>query len=156
MYILYWGEFKDCRKFSVNFAKPEVSSFTHAQLTWQQKAQGELVWSGCLYEGRWNERVWAKRCDAIDWGLLKQGASTYLRSNLDFERNYTKLPSMWISNFFTAFLFWGNGRSFSGMKTGLIISHCERVKIFSRWVVRVSFWLMNKFYARKLFSLVSS
>ena len=65
---------------------------------------------GRLYVGRWNERVRAKRCDAVDWGLLKQGDSTYLHSNLDFERNYTKLPSMWIRNFFTAFLFCGNGK----------------------------------------------
>ena len=65
---------------------------------------------GRLYVGRWNERVRARRCDAVDWGLLKQGDSTYLHSNLDFERNYTKLPSMWISNFFTAFLFCGNGK----------------------------------------------
>ena len=65
---------------------------------------------GRLYVGRWNERVRAKRCDAVDWGLLKQGDSTYLHSNLDFEKNYTKLPSMWIRNFFTAFLFCGNGK----------------------------------------------
>ena len=66
--------------------------------------------AGRLYVGRWNERVRAKRCDAVDWGLLKQGDSTYLHSNLDFERNYTKLPSIWIRNFFTVFLFCGNGK----------------------------------------------
>ena len=55
----------------------------------------DTVEPGRLYVGRGNERVRAKRCDAVDWGLLiKQGDSTYLHSNLDFERNYTKLPSM--------------------------------------------------------------
>ena len=37
--------------------------------------------TGRLYVGRWNERVRAKRCDAVDWGLLKR---TDLHSNLDF------------------------------------------------------------------------
>ena len=46
--------FKHRRKLSV-FAKREVRSFTHAQLIRQQKARGEHV-----------------RCDAVDWGLLKQ------------------------------------------------------------------------------------
>ena len=77
--------------------------------------------AGRLYVGRWNERVRAKRCDAVDWGLLKQGDSTYLHSNLDFERNYTKLPSMWIRNFFYCiFVLWQWGKvSFSGMKQDL-------------------------------------
>ena len=39
---------------------------------------------GRLYVGRWNERVRAKRCDAVDWGLLKRGDSKLLtHSNLD-------------------------------------------------------------------------
>ena len=80
------------------------------QIVFTCKTLERSVKPGRLYVGRWNERVRAKRCDAVDWGLLKQGDSTYLHSNLDFERNYTKLPSMWIRNFFTAFLFCGNGK----------------------------------------------
>ena len=34
--------------------------------------------SGRLYVGRWNERVRAKRCDAVDWGLLKSLRRFYL------------------------------------------------------------------------------
>ena len=42
----------------------------------------------------------------------------------------------------------GKGKFFRGE-----ISHCEWVKICSRWVVRVSFWLMNKDLCKKaLFS----
>ena len=42
------------------------------------------VLPGRLYVGRWNERVRAKRCDAVDWGLLKRGDSKLLtHSNLD-------------------------------------------------------------------------
>ena len=36
---------------------------------------------GRLHVGRWNERIRAKRCDAVDWGLPKR---TDLHSNLDF------------------------------------------------------------------------
>ena len=111
---------------------------------------------GRLYVGRWNERVRAKRCDAVDWGLLKQGDSTYLHSNLVFERNYTKLPSLlcesgtFLLHFCSVAM--GKGKFFRD-ETGLIISHCEWVKICSRWVVRVSFWLMNKDLCKKaLFS----
>ena len=46
----------------------------------------------------------------------------------------------------------GKGKFFRD-ETGLIISHCEWVKICSRRVVRVSFWLMNKDLCKKaLFS----
>ena len=156
MYILYWGEFKDCRKFSVNFAKPEVSSFTHAQLTWQQKAQGELVWSGCLYEGRWNERVWAKRCDAVDCGLLKQGDFTYSK---EITRNSLLCESA------TFFLhFWSEPNwekmKFSGMKTGLWILCCEWVRssCASCWhkILEFDLWIKLMQDDQKLFSLVSS
>ena len=83
--------------------------------------------SGRLYVGRWNERVRAKRCDAVDWGLLKRwGDSTYLHSNFDLLRSSTKLPSMWISNFFGAYFVLRQSQrvSFSGIKTGLWISRC--------------------------------
>ena len=110
---------------------------------------------GRLYVGRWNERVRTKRCDAVDWGVLKWGDSTDLHSNLDFFRNQSsKLPSMWISNFFSALFcseaiakgefFWDENRT----------SHCEWVRSLAL-AVRVSFWLMNKVYTRKLSSLVS-
>jgi len=42
----------------------------------------------------------SKNCDAVDWGLLRRADSAYLHSNLDFYRNSTRLPSIWISNFF--------------------------------------------------------
>ena len=70
--------------------------------------------AGRLYVGRWNDRVRAKRCDA-EGGCL-WGDSTYLHSNFDFLRNYTELPSMWISNLFV--LRKSQKVSFSGMKTG--------------------------------------
>ena len=48
----------------------------------------------------------------------------------------------------------GKGKFFRD-ETGLIISHCEWVKICSRWVVRVSFWLINKDLCKKaLFSTI--
>ena len=41
---------------------------------------------GRLYVGRWNVLVRAKRCAAVDWGLLKRGDSKFIftHSNLDF------------------------------------------------------------------------
>ena len=45
------------------------------------QSQGLKEWKhrpGRLYVGRWNERVRAKRCDAVDWGLLKRGDSKLL------------------------------------------------------------------------------
>ena len=37
--------------------------------------------------------VRAKRCDAVDWALLKQADSAYFQQNLDFYRNSTRLSS---------------------------------------------------------------
>ena len=48
---------------------------------WDLESKMAEEWSmkaGRLYVGRWNERVRAKRCDAVDWGLLKRRDSKLL------------------------------------------------------------------------------
>ena len=111
--------------------------------------------SGRLYVGRWNERVRAKRCDAVDWGLLKQGDSTTRTwISKEITRNSLLCESgTFLLHFCSVTM--GKGKFFRD-ETGLIISHCEWVKICSRWVVRVSFWRMNKDLCKKaLFSGIS-
>ena len=70
---------------------------------------------------------WAKRFDAVDWGLLIWAAdsdSVPVWSS-DFSRNSTVLQSIWISKLFCAFLFWANRKSeLFGIENKTSISRC--------------------------------
>ena len=69
--------------------------------------------------GRWNELVRAKRCDAVDWGPLKRGDSSYLHSNFDeIARNSLQF---YVNRQLFGCIFvlrQSEKVSFSGMKTG--------------------------------------
>ena len=76
---------------------------------------------GRLYVGRWNERVRAKRCDAVDWGLLKRGDSTYFTLELRFRKKLHETP-FYVNQelFYCIFVLWQWEKvSFSGMKQDL-------------------------------------
>ena len=47
-------------------------TITHELEPCDTRGEVERAHSGRLYVGRRNERVRAKRCDAVDWGLLKR------------------------------------------------------------------------------------
>ena len=64
-----------------------------------------------------NERVRAKRCDAVDWGLLKQGLTLELR----FRKKLHETP-FYVNQelFYCIFVLWQWEKvSFSGMKQEL-------------------------------------
>ena len=74
---------------------------------------GTLNTSGRIKVGRWNERVRAKRCDAVDWDpdLLRNVACFRLRSGL----------AIWC---------------------GLYIRHCRCHWIMAAWIVFLHFFLV--------------
>ena len=96
-----------------------------------------------------SKKVWCRRL-----GLLKRGDSTYLQSNFDFFKKIRETPFYLNQQLFCSEAF-AKRWVFLGWKQDFKFRAVNEEDLLAL-VVRVSFWLMNKVYARKLSFLVLS
>ena len=94
-------------------------------------ARGRSAAAGRLYVGRWNERVRAKRCDAVDWGLLKRDSKFSYTLELRFLKNSHETPFYVNRRIFCCifcFKTMGKGEFFRDENRTYKISRCEWVR----------------------------